>query len=91
MHCIALLLFVFVNIVNNKMSGFANLSDEEIKELLNDEDAKRTLKANEQCWRVYKRYCGEKGIHFNEQTANKYELKLPKKISSTYFTFIFQF
>ena len=76
------------------MSRSANLSDEEMKELLNDKDAKRTLKANQQCWRVFKSYCGEKGINFNEQTTNKYELNnilRDFKIGTTYLTFIFQF
>ena len=43
------------------MSRISDLRDEEIKELLNDKDAKRTLKANEQCWRVFKNYCGGGG------------------------------
>ena len=47
------------------MSPFANISEEELRNLVKEKDAKRTQKATDQSWRTFESYCEEKSIVFN--------------------------
>ena len=56
------------------MSRFTSASEQEIKELVKEKDSKRTAKATEVSWRVFKQYCEAKSVSFNEKTTTKAEL-----------------
>ena len=56
------------------MSRFANVSDEELRNLVKEKDAKRTQKASDQSWRTFESYCKEKSIVFDINTVSKHEL-----------------
>ena len=53
------------------MSRFATVSEADIEKLVREKDAKLTAKATEQSWRVFKSYCNEKCIIFDESTGTK--------------------
>ena len=56
---------VVINKNNIEMSRFVTVTDDEVKNLLEQKDAERTRKAMEQSWRVFTSYCEEKSITFD--------------------------
>ena len=56
------------------MSRFAECTNEDIDNLLNDKDAAETKKATEQSWRIILAYCTEKEIELNLEKITKNEL-----------------
>ena len=52
------------------MSRFANVSEEELSNLVKGKDAKRTQKATDQSWRTFESYCEEKIDCFRYRTLS---------------------
>ena len=52
------------------MSRFSNVSEEELRKLVKEKDAKRTGKATGQSWRTFESYSEEKSIVFDINTVS---------------------
>ena len=52
------------------MSRFANVAEEELRNLAKETDAKQTQKATDQSWRTFESYCEENSIVFDINTVS---------------------